>query len=225
MDKPPYFGHRARLKEKLLKNGIEALADYEILELLLMQGIFRKDVKPLAKELLQKFGSFSGVLNAPVEELCKIPGISQNVASIFKITLGACTYLCKTQIQTAPIFKQWDVLQDYCMMKIAYESVECMHILYLNLKCQLIADEEHQRGTFSYTSMYPREILKKALNYGAVSVILVHNHPSGDPTPSPADIQNTKALLMVLETVDISIFDHLIIGKSGICSFRAHGLL
>ena len=225
MDTPLYFGHRARLKEKLLKNGVDSLADYEVLELLLMQTIFRKDVKPLAKELLKKFGSFAGVLNASVEELCSVPGVSRNVATHFKITLAACTHLRKIQIQTQPIFKNWDVLKDYCLMKIAYESIECMHILYLNIKCQLIKDEEHQRGTFSYTSMYPREILKQALNLGAVSVILVHNHPSGDPTPSQADIRNTKALQEILEKVDISIFDHLIIGKGNICSFRELGLL
>lgn len=222
---PHYLGHRERLREKLLTKGAETLADYELLELILMTALPRKDVKPLAKMLLARFKTFAGVLNATPADLMQVKGIKETTAAILKTIVVSARRLARIEISDAPIFNTWDKVQDYCYLKLAHETTEHFHILFLNIKHQLIADEEHQHGTINHTPVYPREVLSRALTLNASSVILVHNHPSGDPKPSEGDIKITMDLQKILKMSDINIYDHLIIGKHGIYSFRYNGLL
>ena len=224
-EQPHYLGHRERLREKLLAHGEDSLADYELLELILTIALPRKDVKPLAKELLARFKSFAGVFNASPQELMSVKGIKETTASTLKIIPAACQRLTKVEILNTPVFNSWDKIQDYCFLKLAHKKNERFHILFLNIKFHLIADEEHQHGTVNHTPVYPREILSRALALNASSLILVHNHPSGDAKPSEGDIKITESLREILRLSDIAIYDHLIIGKQGIYSFRQHGLL
>lgn len=220
-----YAGHRERLRKKLLTHGGETLADYELLELILAMALPRKDVKPLAKMLLAQFKTFAGVMHASVEELTQISGIKETTAAAIKIIPAATELMLKTEISDAPVFTNWERLQDYCFFKLAHKRNERFHILFLNIKYQLISAEEHQHGTINHTPVYPREILSRALTLNASSIILVHNHPSGDPKPSEADVKLTTELQKILKMSDISVYDHLIIGKQGIYSFRKNGLL
>lgn len=222
---PDYAGHRERLREKLLTRGSESLADYELLELLLMIALPRKDVKPLAKALMAHFRSFAGVMNASVDELMQVKGIKETTAAVIKIVPASCERLLKTQILDTPALSGWEKIQDYCFLKLAHKHNERFHVLYLNIKYHLIADEEHQRGTLNHTPVYPREILSRALSLNAFAVILVHNHPSGDSKPSEADVKITRDLCHILKISDINVLDHLIIGRQGIYSFRQHGLI
>lgn len=222
---PHYIGHRERLREKLLTHGEDSLADYELLELILMTALPRIDVKPLAKTLLARFKNFAGVLNASPEELMSVKGIKETTAAMIKIIPAACVRLTKVEILDTPVFNSWSKIQDYCFLKLAHKKNERFHILFLNIKLHLIADEEHQHGTVNHTPVYPREILSRALALNASSLILVHNHPSGDSKPSEGDINITEELRKILKMSDISIYDHLIIGRQGIYSFRRHGLL
>lgn len=224
-EKPHYVGHRERLREKLLVRGENSLADYELLELILMMALPRIDVKPLAKTLLTRFKNFAGVLNASPEELMTVKGIKESTAATIKVIPAACTRLTKVEILDTPVFNSWSKIQDYCFLKLAHKKNERFHILFLNIKLHLIADEEHQHGTVNHTPVYPREILSRALALNASSLILVHNHPSGDSKPSEGDIKITDELRKILKMSDISIYDHLIIGRQGIYSFRRHGLL
>lgn len=224
-EKPHYVGHRERLREKLLVRGDDSLADYELLELILMMALPRIDVKPLAKTLLARFKNFAGVLNASPEELMSVKGIKETIAATLKIIPAACVRMTKVEIIDTPVFNSWSKIQDYCFLKLAHKKNERFHILFLNIKLHLIADEEHQHGTVNHTPVYPREILSRALALNASSLILVHNHPSGDSKPSEGDIKITDELRKILKMSDISIYDHLIIGRQGIYSFRRHGLL
>lgn len=223
--KPHYLGHRARLKEKFLLSSGHELTDYERLEMILALAIPRKDVKPLAKQLLKEFKTLPGVLYADPEQLQEIPGIKQSSCYVFKLFTTTAQRLAQIEISQAPILNKWEKLLDYCYLKLAQEKNEHFHVLYLNTRHQLISDEEHQKGTVNHTPIYPREILKRALILEASGVILVHNHPSGDSKPSQEDIKHTRGLRDILKTSDISIHDHLIIGKNGIFSFRQFGLL
>ena len=224
-EKPHYLGHRERLRDKLLSHGGKILADYELLELILMIALPRCDVKPLAKTLLNRFGSFAGVMNASPEELMQIKGIKETTAAVIKTIPTACERLLKQEVSNASVLNSFDKIKDYCYLKLAHKTNERFHILFLNLKYQLIAAEEHQHGTINHTPVYPREILARALALNASAVILVHNHPSGDPKPSEADIKLTDELSKILKISDITVYDHLIIGKSGIYSFRQNGLM
>ena len=224
-EKPHYLGHRERLRDKLLAHGGETLADYELLELILMMALPRCDVKPLAKTLLNRFGSFAGVMHASPEELMQIKGIKETTAAVIKTIPAACERLLKQEVSNASVLNSFDKIKDYCYLKLAHKTNERFHILFLNLKYQLIAAEEHQHGTINHTPVYPREILARALALNASAVILVHNHPSGDPKPSEADIKLTDELSKILKISDITVYDHLIIGKSGIYSFRQNGLM
>lgn len=224
-EKPHYLGHRERLRDKLLSHGGKILADYELLELILMMALPRCDVKPLAKTLLNRFGSFAGVMNASPEELMQIKGIKETTAAVIKTIPVACERLLKQEVSNASVLNSFDKIKDYCYLKLAHKTNERFHILFLNLKYQLIAAEEHQHGTINHTPVYPREILARALALNASAVILVHNHPSGDPKPSEADIKLTDELSKILKISDITVYDHLIIGKSGIYSFRQNGLM
>ena len=224
-EKPHYLGHRERLRDKLLSHGGKILADYELLELILMMALPRCDVKPLAKTLLNRFGSFAGVMNASPEELMQIKGIKETTATVIKTIPAACERLLKQEVSNTSVLNSFDKIKDYCYLKLAHKTNERFHILFLNLKYQLIAAEEHQHGTINHTPVYPREILARALALNASAVILVHNHPSGDPKPSEADIKLTDELSKILKISDITVYDHLIIGKSGIYSFRQNGLM
>ncbi len=220
---PHYLGHRERLRDKLLKCGGDSLADYELLELILTMALPRKDVKPLAKTLLNHFRSFVGVMNATPEELMQIKGIKETTAAVLKIIPASCDRLLKQEITNMPALTSWEKIQDYCFLKLAHKRNERFHILFLDTKYRLISAEEHQHGTVNHTPVYPREILSRALALNASVVILVHNHPSGDPKPSEADVKLTMELSKILKMSDITIFDHLIIGKQGIYSFRQNG--
>lgn len=224
-EKPHYLGHRERLRNKLLSHGGESLADYELLELILMMALPRCDVKPLAKTLLNRFGSFAGVMNATPEELMQIKGIKETTAATLKIIPTACERLLKQEISNTSVLNSFDKIKDYCYLKLAHKYNERFHILFLNLKYHLIAAEEHQHGTINHTPVYPREILARALALNASAVILVHNHPSGDPKPSETDIKLTDELRKILKISDITVYDHIIIGKQGIYSFRKNGLM
>ena len=224
-DTPHYLGHRERLRDKLLSYGGESLADYELLELILMMALPRCDVKPLAKTLLGRFGSFAGVMNATPIELMQIKGVKETTAAVIKTIPAACERMLKQEISTAPVLNNFEKIKDYCYLKLAHKHNERFHILFLNLKYHLIAAEEHQHGTINHTPVYPREILARALALNASAVILVHNHPSGDPKPSEADIKLTDELRKILKVSDIVIYDHIIIGGQGIYSFRKNGLM
>ncbi|MDR2901713.1 MAG: DNA repair protein RadC [Lactobacillales bacterium] len=225
-EKPDYLGHRARLLDKLLKKGTDVFEDYEFLELILTRAIPRKDVKPLAKKLIARFDSLPGVLYADPAELTRIPGIKQSTVGLFKIIVGACQRLAHFDMKKGPILNRWDKLLDYCFLTLSAEEIEHFHILYLDKRLKLILDEEHQKGTVDYTSLYPREVLKRALNLNASSIVLVHNHPSGNPEPSKEDIRTTLFLKEALLTLDIHVHDHLIIGKAKkVFSFKEKSLI
>ncbi len=222
---PHYLGHRDRLRSKALTFGPDTLQDYELLELLLTFAIPRRDVKPLAKEMIQKFGSFADVMEASAEELKHIKGIKDNTAALIVAVRGSAVRLAKNRISSAPIIKDWDSLIKYCKIDMGQKKTECLRIIFLDSRSRLIKDEIVQKGSVSQTPVYPREIARRALELGASSIVMVHNHPAGDLRPSKNDIVMTKAVLNTLETLDIGLIDHLIISKNGHVSFKACGYL
>ena len=224
-DEPHHLGHRQRLRARFLKGGDDAVADYELLELVLFRAIPRRDVKPLAKQLLKQFGTFSAVMTAPPHRLRKIDGIGDSVIAEFKIVNAAALKLAQGQIMDRPALSSWSALLDYCQASMAYNATEQFRILFLDRKNILIADEIQQEGTVDHTPVYPREVVKRALELGASALILVHNHPSGDPTPSQADIDMTRQIIAAARPLKIDIHDHLIIGRGEHVSFRSTGLL
>jgi len=223
-DKPHYSGHRKRLRERFLKSGGD-LADYELIELLLFAAMPRRDVKPIAKDLLTRFGSFAGVMNADVNALCEISGIGDTAAVSLLAVRESSIRLLRNEVMDQPILSNWQSLMDYCRAAMGHGKVEQFRILFLNRKNMLIADELQQQGTVDHTPVYPREVIKRALDLGASALILVHNHPSGDPTPSQADIEMTKDLQSAGEKLGISLHDHIVVSKSGNTSFKTLGLL
>ncbi len=224
-EEPHYHGHRDRLRQRFVQAGPEALADYEMLELILFMAIPRRDVKPLAKQLLLRFGNLAGVLNATLTELQTVDGISEVVAICLKSVQAASHRLMKQDVIKKPILNSWTRLLDYVGATMAHERKEYFRLLFLNKKNELIADEIQNSGTVDHTPAYPREIMKRALEVGATALILVHNHPSGDPKPSQADIEMTAAIVAAGQPFQIAIHDHLIVSKNGISSFRTMGLL
>lgn len=220
---PHFHGHRDRLKKRF--HDGDKLADYELLELLLFQAVPRRDTKPLAKQLLERFGSFSEVLAAPEAQLKELPGVGESVVHHLKVTLAAAQRFVRGRISDRAVLDSWASLIDYCKAAMAYEPIEHFRILFLNKKNQLIADEVQQTGTVDHTPVYPREVVKRALELSASAIILVHNHPSGDPTPSTADIQMTKSVAEIAKPLGIVVHDHLVVGKNGHVSFRALRLL
>lgn len=225
LQQPHYLGHRQRLRDKLLNNGSEALADYELLELVLSIAIPRRDVKPLAKELINTFKTFGGVITANPSDLKQIKGVGDTVIATLKIIEASQIKTLKDKIENTSIISSWTELIDYCKLNIGNKDTEEFHILYLNTKCHLIKDETHSTGTINTSSVYPREILKEVLKIGATSIIIVHNHPTGDTTPSKADIQITNKIKETLKTIDVSLHDHLIVAKGNYISFKMLGLL
>lgn len=228
-DKPHYSGHRERLRERFLAEP-EALPDYEVLELLLASVIPRKDTKPLAKALIAEFGGFAEVLAAPVQTLEAFPavqgvGLSATTAAYLKVAEHAAQRLARLRVIDRPVVSSWDQLLDYCNSVMGRLPVEQFRLLFLDRRNVLIADELQQTGTVDHTPLYPREVVKRALMLNASALIMVHNHPSGDPTPSKADIEMTKAVRDALRAVSVTLHDHLIIGRRGHTSFKSVGLL
>lgn len=224
-DKPHHVGHRQRLRERFLKSGPDSLADYELLELILFIAIPRKDVKPLAKDLIKTFKSFNGVFHASKEELMRVSGVSENTATAILSVQAAAIRLLRQDLMNTPILGNWQQLMDYCQTTMAHETKEHFRVLFLNRKNHLIADEIQNSGTVDQAPVYPREIVKRALDLGATAMILMHNHPSGDPKPSQADIDITKAIIQAATPMEIIVHDHIIVSKSGTESLRNLGLI
>ncbi len=222
---PHHTGHRDRLRERFLKSGLDGVQDYELLEIILFSAIPRRDVKPLAKQLLQEFGGISGVLNASAADLQKVKGMSENAAVLFKAVQGLTQKMLIADIGKKPVLSSWQKLIDYCHVAMAHEKREHFRVLFLNRKNQLIADEVQQVGTVDHTPVYPREIVRRALELGATALILVHNHPSGDPRPSDPDIAMTQEIIRAAAALDILVHDHLIISQNGHVSFKSLGIL
>jgi DNA repair protein RadC len=219
-DLPHFHGHRERLKARFQDAGADALADYELLELILFQALPRRDTKPLAKALLARFGSFSEVLAAPAGRLREVDGVGDGVVHHLKVVQAAARRFARDPIRSKPILASWAAVIDYCRAAMAYEAIEQFRILFLDKKNRLIADEVQQSGTVDHTPVYPREVVKRALELSATALILVHNHPSGDPTPSGADIQMTKSVIDIAQPLGISVHDHIIVGKDGHASLK-----
>ena len=226
MDKPAdHVGHRQRLRSRFLQGGPDALPDYELLELLLFQAQPRRDTKPLAKDLLKRFGSFADVISATPVELSAVPGIGDAVVSALKTVQVAALRMARDEIMNKPVISNWQRLMDYCRMSIGRNKVESFRVLFLNHRNELIADEEQQHGTVDHTPVYPREVVKRALELHATAMIMVHNHPSGDPSPSKADIAMTKEVRDAAEKLGIELHDHVIVSKSGSTSFKDLGVI
>ncbi len=222
---PHYVGHRERLKERFRDGGSDALPDYELLELILFQAIRRADTKPLAKALLKEFGSFSEVLAAPEARLLEVDGVGEAVVHHLKVTHAAALRYAREPTRKRPLLDSWSAVIAHCKAAMAYEPIEQFRILFLDRKNMLIADEVQQHGTIDHTPVYPREVVKRALELSATAIILVHNHPSGDPTPSRADIEMTKQVVDTAAPLGIAIHDHIIIGRDGHVSLKGLKLM
>ena len=217
-------GHRQRLRARFLAGGPEALAGYEILELLLFGAIRQGDVKPLAKRLIGRFGSLGAVLAAPSDRL-RGAGLADSTIVSIKLVQAAALHLIRADILDRPVLSSWQALLDYCQAAMARAPAEEFRVLFLDRKNRLIADEVQQRGTVDQAAVYPREVLKRSLELGASALILAHNHPSGDPTPSKADIEVTKQVIAAAEPLGIVVHDHIVVGLGKHASFRALGLI
>ena len=224
-DAPRHIGHRQRLRERFLVTGGEGMPDYELLELLLMLAVPRRDVKPLAKSLLDQFGDFASVISADREKLQRLPGMGDTTVTALKLAKVAAVRLLQIRAYKRDAVSSWQQLVDYCRAAMAHEQVEQLRLLFLDRKNMLIADEVQQRGTVDHAPLYVREVAKRALELGASALIVVHNHPSGDPTPSEGDIKITRDVQAALEKLGIVLHDHVVIGREDYRSFRNLGLL
>ncbi|HEY4775857.1 MAG TPA: DNA repair protein RadC [Xanthobacteraceae bacterium] len=222
---PHYHGHRERLRARFREAGGDALSDYELLELVLFRALLRRDLKPLAKSLIAKFGSFAEVIAAPPQRLAEVQGLGQAAITELKVVEAAAHRLIRGEVKRRPVLSSWSAVLDYCRAAMAFADKEQLRILFLDKRNQLIADELQQVGTVDHTPVYPREVVKRALELSATAVILVHNHPSGDPTPSRADIQMTQAIIEIARPLGISVHDHLIVGKEGHASLKGLKLI
>lgn len=223
---PSYIAdHRKRLRARFTEGGALAMPDYELLELVLFRAIQRQDVKPLARLLLDTFGDFNRVISASPARLMMVRGVGESVVLELKLVEAAAQRLMRAKVLHRPILTSWDALVDYCHTAMSHRETEQFRVLYLDRKNVLIADEEQARGTVDHVPVYPREVVKRALELNASALILVHNHPSGDPTPSTADISMTSQVQDAAQVLGITLHDHLIIGKSRELSFRAQGYL
>ncbi|NKD54929.1 MULTISPECIES: RadC family protein [unclassified Haematospirillum] len=222
-----YSGHRQRLKERFLASARaespDSLKDYEYLELLLFLGIPRRDVKPLAKGLLARFGSVGGVLSAEPDQLVALVGESGAVA--LKTAAAAATWMLREEVLDKPVLASWDRVLDYCHATMAHRETECFRVLFLDRKNRLIVEEVMQKGTIDHTPVYPREVIRRALELGASALIMVHNHPSGDPQPSKADIDITRQIRDAARPLGVILHDHVIIARTGYSSFKSDGLI
>jgi DNA repair protein RadC len=222
--KPHYHGHRGRVRDRVLKSGADGLEDYELLELLLFYAIERIDTKPLAKRLIERFGTLGDLFAADPAHLREFD-VDQRTLVLFRALRESGRRLAHQKVAKKPVLGNWQQLLDYCHTALAHEKTERFAILFLNRKNELIADEVQQRGTVDHTPVYPREVVKRALHHEASALILVHNHPSGDPKPSRDDIEMTREIRAAAEPLGIAIHDHLVIGRKGHASFRSLGLL
>ena len=216
---PHFHGHRGRLRDRFMEGGADALPDYELLELILFNAIPRVDVKPLAKELIARFKTFAGVISAPLEQLKEV-GLTERTMFELKLLEAGAQRLARQVVLNRDVIGSWTKLLDYCRIAMAHEPIEQFRVLFLDKKNHLIADEVLQRGTIDHTPVYPREIVKRALEIGASSLILVHNHPTGDPTPSRADIDMTRQIVDAARPLGVAIHDHIIVGRQGHASFK-----
>ena len=222
---PHYHGHRERLRERFYSAGPDALSDYELLEMALFPALPRRDTKPLAKLLLKKFGSFAEVIHAPEARLREVEGIGDASVHQIKLLAAAASRVAKGEIKRSIALSSWNDVIGYCRSSMAFADKEQFRLLFLDKRNQLIADEVQQTGTVDHTPVYPREVIKRALELSATALILVHNHPSGDPTPSQADIQMTKAIVDIATPLGISVHDHIIVGRNGHASLKGMRLI
>jgi DNA repair protein RadC len=217
--------HRARMRAKLLGSGPEAIADHEMLEMILFLAIPRRDTKPIAYRLVERFGSFSNAIAAPVRELLTVEGIGEAGAAALKTVHAAALRLARAEVMGRPVLSNWDALMGYLNAAMARERIEQFRVLYLDTRNRLLADEAQARGTVNHTPVYPREVVKRALELNATALILVHNHPSGDPTPSQDDILMTRQVAEAAAAVCVQLHDHVVVGNGSWVSFRREGLL
>ncbi|HBS49876.1 MAG TPA: hypothetical protein DEA05_07225 [Rhodobacteraceae bacterium] len=223
---PSYIrDHRKRLRARFMAGGAQAVPEYELLELILFRSLRRQDVKPLARALMDAFGDINRVLSAPPERLREIKGVGEEIVTDFKIVEAVAHRMARARVMQRHVISSWDAVLDYCHTTMAHRETEQFRVLFLDRKNSLIADEEQARGTVDHVPVYPREIAKRALELNASALILVHNHPSGDPSPSQSDIDMTEKILAACEALGLTLHDHLIIGKSRELSFRAEGFI
>lgn len=223
---PSYMSdHRKRLRHRFMDGGAQAVPDYEMLELVLFRAIPRQDVKPLAHLLMATFGDFNRVMSAAPERLRQVKGVGESVICELKIVEAAAQRMVRSKVLNSHVLSSWDALLDYCHMTMSHRETEQFRVLYLDRKNVLIADEEQAKGTVDHVPVYPREVAKRALELNASALILVHNHPSGDPTPSQADIDMTARVELACSALGLTLHDHLIVGKSRELSFKSEGYL
>lgn len=218
-------GHRARLRERLLKGGVEALADYEVLEYLLFAGVRQGDTKPQAKALIKRFGSLAGVLNADPAAVQQVKGVGETSAAALKSVAVAARRMARSEVVKKPVLASWQALLDYLAIDMAHLTKERVRVLYLDSKNRLIDDHHHAEGSIDEAAIHPREVIGRAMDVGASAMILVHNHPSGNPEPSRADIQITRKIAEAGHHMGVTVHDHVIIGREGHVSLRAKGLI
>jgi DNA repair protein RadC len=224
-DAPHYLGHRDRLRAHFTEVGGDPLPDYELLELILFRSIPRRDVKPIAKDIIKRFGSFAEALAAPPQRLMEVDGVGESVATDLKIVAAAARRLTRGAVAKRPVLSSWNAVLDHCRTAMAFADREQFRLLFLDKRNALIADEVQQSGTVDHTPVYPREVVKRALELSATAVILVHNHPSGDPTPSAADIAMTREIIDVAKPLGIAVHDHIIVGRDGHASLKGLRLI
>jgi DNA repair protein RadC len=222
---PSHAGHRQRLRERFMKGGADALPDYELLELVLFRALPRRDTKELAKRLIARFGSFAEVINAPEARLAEVKDVGDAVITELKLVRAAALRLMRGEVMDRPVLSSWSRVLDYCRAAMGFEAREQFRILFLDKKNRLIADELQQEGTVDHTPVYVREVVKRALELSATAIVLVHNHPSGDPTPSRADIEMTRQIVDAAKPLGIVVHDHIIVGKTGHASFKGLRLI
>lgn len=224
-ERPHYHGHRERLRARFRDAGAEALSDYEMMELVLFRALPRGDVKPLAKQLIATFGSFAEAVHAPAARLREFDGVGDAVVAEIQLIAAASERVARGEVKKRTPLSSWNQVVDYCRAGMAFAEREQFRVLFLDKRNHLIADEIQQTGTIDHTPVYPREVVKRALEVSATAVILVHNHPSGDPTPSAADVQMTKAIVAIAGPLGIAVHDHIIIGKNGHASLKGMKLM
>ncbi len=222
---PHYSGHRQRLRERFLKGGSDAMADYELLELVLFRALPRRDTKELAKQLIARFGSFAEVVNAPDRRLKEVEGVGQSVITELRLIRAAALRLVRSNVIGRPALSSWKQVLEYLNAAQGFEHREQFRVLFLDKKNQLVADEVLQQGTVDHTPVYVREVVKRALELSATAIVLVHNHPSGDPTPSRVDIDMTKQIVAAAGSLGIAVHDHIIVGRDGHASLKALRLI
>ncbi|MEO3474056.1 DNA repair protein RadC [Roseomonas sp. CAU 1739] len=224
-DPPGHLGHRARMRAKLLTAGPDALLDHELLEMVLFLALPRRDTKPIARALLTRFGSFANAVAAPLADLREVEGLGEAGAAALRVVQGAALRLSRAEVMDRPVLNNWDRLLAYLTAALSREKVEQFRVLFLDTRNRLIADEAQARGTVNHTPVYPREVVRRALELQATALILVHNHPSGDPTPSRADLEMTQEVKAAAQVLGIVLHDHLVVGNGRHLSFRREGLI